>query len=328
LQIYLGAAYANDITQFGRNWQVNVQADAKFRANADDIGRLQVRNQAGDMVPLATLIDVRDVTGPGIVYRFNMYPTADFVSNPAPGRGSGDAIQLMEGIANRELPQTMGFEWTELALQQIKVSGDLLTKLVFPLAVVFVFMVLAAQYESWSMPLAILLIVPMCLLAALGGLWIYKSDINIFTQIGFIVLIALAAKNAILIVEFAKQLQQEGVDRYVAAVEACRVRLRPILMTSFAFILGVLPLLLGKGAGFEMRKSLGMAVFYGMLGVTVFGLIFTPLFYVLIDKIGSFFAKTPKGDEQSNQGPTRPSAALKRRRWWQQILNRSAKPSE
>ncbi|XZE21148.1 efflux RND transporter permease subunit [Pirellulaceae bacterium SH449] len=328
LQIYLGAAYANDITRFGRNWQVNVQADAKFRANAADIGRLQVRNQSGDMVPLATLIDVRDVTGPGIVYRFNMYPTADFVSNPAPGLGSGDAIQLMEGIANRELPKTMGFEWTELALQQIKVSGDLLTKLVFPLAVVFVFMVLAAQYESWSMPLAILLIVPMCLLAALGGLWIYKSDINIFTQIGFIVLIALAAKNAILIVEFAKQLQQEGADRYAAAVEACRVRLRPILMTSFAFILGVLPLLLGKGAGFEMRKSLGMAVFYGMLGVTVFGLIFTPLFYVLIDKMGSFFAKTPKGDEQSNQGLTRPSAAPKRRRWWQQILNRSAKPSE
>ncbi len=237
LQIYLGAAYANDITRFGRNWQVNVQAESRFRATAADIGRLQVRNMSGDMVPLATLIDIRDITGPGIVYRFNMYPTADYVSNPAAGLGSGDAMKLMEGIANRELPSTMSFEWSELALQQLIVSNDLLTKLVFPLAVAFVFMVLAAQYESWSMPLAILLIVPMCLLAAIGGLWIYRSDINIFTQIGFIVLIALAAKNAILIVEFAKQLQQEGMERTAAAIEACRVRLRPILMTSFAFIL-------------------------------------------------------------------------------------------
>lgn len=320
LQIYLGAAYANDITRFGRNWQVNLQADASFRATAADIGRLQVRNQAGDMVPLATLIELRDITGPGIVYRFNMYPTADFVSNPAPGLGSGDAMQLMEGIANRELPKTMGFEWTELALQQIKVNNDLLTKLVFPLAVAFVFMVLAAQYESWSMPLAILLIVPMCLLAAIGGLWIYSSDINIFTQIGFIVLIALAAKNAILIVEFAKQLQEEGTDRWSAAVEACRVRLRPILMTSFAFILGVAPLLLGKGAGFEMRKALGIAVFYGMLGVTIFGLVFTPLFYVLIDKLGTYFAKPNQSDEHYD--------TPKRSRWWQRLLNRMAKPSK
>ena len=320
LQIYLGAAYANDITRFGRNWQVNLQADAAFRASAADIGRLQVRNQEGDMVPLATLIELRDITGPGIVYRFNMYPTADFVSNPAPGLGSGDAMQLMEGIANRELPKSMGFEWTELALQQIKVNNDLLTKLVFPLAVAFVFMVLAAQYESWSMPLAILLIVPMCLLAAIGGLWIYSSDINIFTQIGFIVLIALAAKNAILIVEFAKQLQEEGADRWSAAVEACRVRLRPILMTSFAFILGVAPLLLGKGAGFEMRKALGIAVFYGMLGVTVFGLIFTPLFYVLVDKFGTYFAKSNQSDEHHD--------APKRSRWWQRLLNRVPKPSK
>ncbi|MFN7874573.1 MAG: efflux RND transporter permease subunit [Pirellula sp.] len=324
LQIYLGAAYANDITRFGRNWQVNVQADASFRATAADIGRLQVRNQAGEMVPLATLIELKDITGPGIVYRFNMYPTADFVSNPAPGLGSGDAIQLMEGIANRELPKTMGFEWTEMALQQIKVSKDLLTKLVFPLAVAFVFMVLAAQYESWSMPLAILLIVPMCLLAAIGGLWIYSSDINIFTQIGFIVLIALAAKNAILIVEFAKQLQDEGADRWSAAVEACRVRLRPILMTSFAFILGVAPLILGQGAGFEMRKALGIAVFYGMLGVTVFGLVFTPLFYVLIDWLGSYFAKSNKTDEHNGEHHSAP----KRLRWWQRLVNRTAKTSK
>jgi multidrug efflux pump len=287
LQIYLGSAYANDITRFGRNWQVSVQADSKFRANPADIGRLQVRNQRGEMVPLATLIDVRDVSGPGIVYRFNMNASADFVSNPAPGSGSGDTIGLMEELAKRELPSTMSFAWTELAYQQILVGKDLLTKLVFPLAVIFVFMFLAAQYESWSLPIAILLIVPMCLFAAVAGLWLTGSESNIFTQIGLVVLIALAAKNAILIVEFAKQLQDEGKDRNEAVIEACKVRLRPILMTSFAFILGVAPLMIGRGAGFEMRSSLGLAVFSGMLGVTFFGLIFTPVFYVLIDWLGS-----------------------------------------
>lgn len=287
LQIYLGSAYANDITRFGRNWQVSVQADSKFRANPADIGRLQVRNQRGEMVPLATLIDVRDVSGPGIVYRFNSNASADFVSNPAPGSGSGDTIGLMEEIAKRELPSTMSFEWTELAYQQILGGKDLLTKLVFPLAVIFVFMVLAAQYESWTLPVAILLIVPMCLFAAVAGLWLTGSESNIFTQIGLVVLIALAAKNAILIVEFAKQLQDEGKDRNEAVIEACKVRLRPILMTSFAFILGVAPLMIGRGAGFEMRSSLGLAVFSGMLGVTIFGLIFTPVFYVLIDRLGS-----------------------------------------
>ncbi len=313
LQIYLGAAYANDITRFGRNWQVNVQADAQFRATAADIGRLQVRNRSGDMVPLATLIEIKDITGPGIVYRFNMYPTADFVSNPAAGLGSSDAMQLMEGVANRELPGTMSYEWSELALQQKMVSEDTLTKLVFPLAVLFVFMVLAAQYESWSMPLAILLIVPMCLLAAIGGLWLYSSDINIFTQIGFVVLIALAAKNAILIVEFAKQLQDEGMERHMAALEACKVRLRPILMTSFAFILGVAPLLVGEGAGFEMRKSLGIAVFYGMLGVTIFGLVFTPLFYVLVDKTQALL-------DAKSSSPDSTSGARKHVPWWKRFF--------
>jgi multidrug efflux pump len=297
LQIYLGSAYANDITRFGRNWQVSVQADTPFRANPADIGKLQVRNQLGEMVPLATLIDVRDVSGPGIVYRFNMNASADFVSNPAPGSASGDTIGLMEQIAKRELPSSMSFEWTELAYQQILVGNDLLTKLVFPLAVVFVFMVLAAQYESWSLPIAILLIVPMCLLAAVAGLWLTGSESNIFTQIGLVVLIALAAKNAILIVEFAKQLQDEGKDRSEAVIEACKVRLRPILMTSLAFILGVAPLMIGRGAGFEMRSSLGLAVFSGMLGVTLFGLIFTPVFYVLIDSLGSS-RKSPEASEQ------------------------------
>jgi multidrug efflux pump len=284
LQVYLGSAYANDITRFGRNWQVNVQADANFRRTPADIGKLQVRNQNNEMVPLATLVDVHDISGPGIVTRFNMYPSADFIASPAPGQGTGDAIALMDGIAERELPSSMGFEWTELAYQQIAVGKDLLTKWVFPLAVLFVFLVLAAQYESWSMPMAILLIVPMCLLAAVAGLWLNGSENNIFTQIGLVVLIALAAKNAILIVEFAKQLQEEGKDRREAVIEACRVRLRPILMTSFAFILGVAPLILGRGAGFEMRYSLGLAVFSGMLGVTFFGIFFTPVFYDFIDR--------------------------------------------
>jgi multidrug efflux pump len=308
LQIYLGSAYANDITRFGRNWQVNVQADTQFRSNPVDIGRLKVRNQRGEMVPLATLIDVRDVSGPGIVYRFNMNASADFISNPAPGSGSGDTIGLMEEIAKRELPSTMSFEWTELAYQQIIVGKDLLTKLVFPLAVVFVFMVLAAQYESWSLPIAILLIVPMCLFAAVAGLWLTGSESNIFTQIGLVVLIALAAKNAILIVEFAKQLQEEGKERSEAVIEACKVRLRPILMTSFAFILGVAPLMIGRGAGFEMRRSLGLSVFSGMLGVTLFGLVFTPVFYVLIDRLGGSWKSNRATDvEGANSGPAKRS---------------------
>ncbi len=221
----------------------------------------------------------------------------------------------MEEIAVRELPSTMSFEWTEMAYQQILVGKDLLTKLVFPLAVVFVFMVLAAQYESWSMPMAILLIVPMCLLAAVAGLWISNSDNNIFTQIGLVVLIALAAKNAILIVEFAKQLQQEGASRREAAIEACRVRLRPILMTSFAFILGVAPLVVGRGAGFEMRQSLGISVFSGMIGVTLFGLFFTPVFYVMIDWLGSLTKQPVETKGESVQ-----ATAVPKKRWWEKLL--------
>ena len=282
LQINLGSSYANDFTRFGRNWQVNLQADAEYRMRTEDIGKLKVRTAAGDMVPLATLISISDVSGPGIVYRFNMYPSADLVASPGPGSSSGTAITLMEEISKRELPPSMGTEWTELAFEQIEASKDVLTKLVFPLAVVFVFLVLAAQFESWSMPLAILLIVPMCLLAALAGLWFTGMDNNIFTQIGLVVLIALAAKNAILIVEFAKQLQAEGMNLKEATVEACKARLRPILMTSFAFILGVVPLVTGLGAGYEMRFALGLAVFSGMLGVTFFGVLFTPVFNFVV----------------------------------------------
>jgi multidrug efflux pump len=282
LQVYLGSAYVNDITLFNRNWQVNVQADARYRLRPEDVGRLRVRNAAGDMVPLETMISVRDVAGPAIVNHYNSKPSAEISGNTGPGTSSGQAIVMMEQISRQELPAGMGFEWTELTFQQIKAGEDLLTKLVFPLAVVFVFLVLSAQYESWSLPLAIILIVPMCLLAAIAGIWLARMDNNIFTQIGLVVLVGLASKNAILIVEFAKELQDQGKAAREATLEACKLRLRPILMTSFAFILGVVPLVLAKGAGAEMRVALGVAVFSGMLGVTIFGIFFTPVFYVVI----------------------------------------------
>jgi multidrug efflux pump len=280
LQVYLGSAYVNDFTRFGRNWQVNLQADSGFRMRPEDIGRLKVRNKAGAMIPLATLVRVSDTTGPAIVNRYNMFPAAEINGAFAPGVGSGTGIALMETVANNELPSVMGLEWTELTLQQILAGNTAV--FVFALGALLVFMVLAAQYESWSLPMAIILIVPMCLLAAITGVWLVGSDNNIFTQVGLVVLIGLAAKNAILIVEFAKQLEDAGKPRFEATVEACKVRLRPILMTSFAFILGVVPLLLGHGAGAEMRFALGIAVFSGMLGVTFFGVFFTPVFYSVI----------------------------------------------
>jgi multidrug efflux pump len=280
LQIYLGSAYANDFTRFGRNWQVNVQADSSFRIRPEDVGKLKVRNAAGAMIPLATLLTVEDSTGPAIVNRYNMFQAAEINGNPAPGTSSGQATALMEEIAKQELPPGMGYQWTELTLQQILAGNT--APFVFALATLFVFLVLAAQYESWSLPFAIILIVPMCLLSAIGGIALAGMDNNIFTQIGFVVLIGLAAKNAILIVEFAKAREDEGADRVTAAIDACRLRLRPILMTSFAFALGVLPLVTGAGAGAEMRNPLGVAVFSGMMGVTGFGLLLTPVFYVVV----------------------------------------------
>jgi multidrug efflux pump len=280
LQIYLGSAYVNDFTRFGRNWQVNVQADAGFRVDPGDVGQLKVRNRDGAMVPLATLVKVRDITGPAIVNRYNMFPSAEIAGGTPPGVSSGQAISIIETLAGKELPSTMSFEWTELTLQQILAGNTAI--FVFILGAVLVFMVLAAQYESWSLPGAIILIVPMCLLAAIAGVWVVGSDNNIFTQIGLIVLIGLAAKNAILIVEFAKQTQDQGTPRFEAIIEAAKTRLRPILMTSFAFILGVLPLVTSAGAGSEMRFALGVAVFSGMLGVTLFGIFFTPVFYEVI----------------------------------------------
>ncbi len=282
LQTYLGSAYVNDFSLENRNWQVNVQADPSYRLTPDDIGQLEVRNAQGNRVPLRTLITVEDTTGPPLVNHYNLYPSAELNGNTAPGVSSSQGIEMMDQLAAKYLPSAMSSEWTELTYQQILASKDLLTKLVFPLGVVFVFLVLAAQYESWSLPLAIILIVPMCILAALTGIWLAGLSNDIFVQIGLVVLIGLAAKNAILIVEFARQLQNEGKPRVEATVDACRLRLRPILMTSFAFILGVVPLVLAKGAGAEMRFTLGLAVFSGMLGVTIFGIFFTPVFYSVI----------------------------------------------
>jgi multidrug efflux pump len=282
LQAYLGSVYVNDFSFQGRNWQVNIQADPSFRDKTPDIGRLEVRNAAGERVPLETYIKVKTTSGPAIVNHYNIYPSAEVNLIPAPGVSSGQLITRSEQLVGEQLPPGFGFEWTELALQQILAEKDFLTKIIFPLSVLFVFMVLAAQYESWSLPFAILLIVPMCLLAALIGVNFVKLDNSIFTQIGLITLIGLAAKNAILVVEFSKQLEDEGKSRIDAVVEASRVRLRPILMTAFAFILGVVPLVVAKGAGAEMRFALGVAVFSGMLGVTFFGLVFTPVFYDVI----------------------------------------------
>src|SRR5262249_28877709 len=242
----------------------------------------EVRNAKGTRVPMSTLINVRYDSGPAIVNHYNLYPSAEINGNPAPGTSSGQVIEIMDALGDAELPSTMGKEWTELTYQQILASTVLLWKLVFPLAVVFVLLVLAAQYESVSLPIAIILIVPMCLLAAIAGVWMVRGENNVFTQIGLVVLIGLAAKNAILIVEFAKQLQDQGTGRVEATIEASKLRLRPILMTSFAFILGVVPLVIAKGAGWEMRQALGIAVFSGMIGVTIFGIFFTPVFYVVI----------------------------------------------
>ena len=295
LQTYLGSSYVNDFTRFGRNWQVIAQADAGFRQKVSDIGRLKVRNASGGMVPVSSLVRVVDTAGPSIVNHYNLYPSAEINGNTSPGTSSGQAIALMEKIAADELPRTTVIEWTDLTYQQLLADKDLFTKLALPLSVVMVFLVLAFQYESWSLPMAVILIVPLCLLSAVAGIALRGMENNIFTQIGLVVLIALACKNAILIVEFAREIQaKQGKSAREAAVEACQLRLRPILMTSFAFILGVFPLVIAKGAGFEMRQALGTAVFWGMLGVTCFGLLFTPVFYTLIQRLTGQADAKPK----------------------------------
>ncbi|BAV75482.1 multidrug efflux RND transporter, permease protein MexF [Pseudomonas chlororaphis subsp. aurantiaca] len=280
LQVYLGSLYANDFNRFGRTYQVNVQAEQQFRLEAEQIGQLKVRNNKGEMIPLATFIKVSDTAGPDRVMHYNGFVTAEINGAAAPGYSSGQAEAAIEKLLKEELPNGMTYEWTELTYQQILAGNTAL--FVFPLCVLLAFLVLAAQYESWSLPLAVILIVPMTLLSAIAGVILSGGDNNIFTQIGLIVLVGLACKNAILIVEFAKDKQEEGLDPLAAVLEACRLRLRPILMTSFAFIMGVVPLVFSSGAGAEMRHAMGVAVFSGMLGVTFFGLLLTPVFYVLI----------------------------------------------
>ncbi|NID04760.1 efflux RND transporter permease subunit [Luteibacter jiangsuensis] len=280
MQAYLGSLYVNDFNRFGRTYQVNVSAEPAFRHEPSDIVGLKTRNAAGDLVPLGSFLTVRQTNGPDRVQHYNGFPTAEINGGPAPGYSTGQAQDAMEALVKANLPNGMSFEWTELTYQQILAGNTAV--LVFPLSVLLVFLVLASLYESLSLPLAVILIVPMVLLSAIFGVFITGGDNNIFTQIGLIVLVGLACKNAILIVEFAREAEIEGMNRVDAVLEAARLRLRPILMTSFAFIMGVVPLVTSHGAGAEMRHAMGVAVFSGMLGVTFFGLIFTPLFYVLI----------------------------------------------
>ena len=280
MQIYLGSLYVNDFNSFGRVYQVRVQADAPFRAESGDIGLLKTRNDRGDMVPLSSLVRVAPSYGPEMVVRYNGYTAADINGGPAPGYSSDQAKAAAERVAAETLPQGIKYEWTDLTYQQILAGNAGIW--VFPISVLLVFLVLAAMYESLTLPLAVILIVPMSILAALTGVWLTGGDNNIFTQIGLMVLVGLASKNAILIVEFARELELQGVKPLQAAIEASRLRLRPILMTSIAFIMGVVPLVLSVGAGAEMRQAMGIAVFSGMIGVTIFGIFLTPLFYVML----------------------------------------------
>ncbi|MGD9804945.1 MAG: efflux RND transporter permease subunit [Hyphomicrobiaceae bacterium] len=280
MQIYLGSLYVNDFNRFGRTYSVRVQADSQFRARADDIGQLKVRSKSGDMIPLSVLLKVQQASGPERAMRYNGFLSADVTGGPAPGYSSGQAQEAVERIAAETLPKGISFEWTELTYQEILAGNSAI--LIFPLSVFLVFLVLAALYESLTLPLSIIMIVPMGLLAAITGVWLTGGDNNIFTQIGLVVLVGLSAKNAILIVEFARELEFTGHTPLQAAVEASRLRLRPILMTSLAFIMGVVPLVLSSGAGAEMRQAMGIAVFYGMIGVTFFGIFLTPMFYVML----------------------------------------------
>jgi HAE1 family hydrophobic/amphiphilic exporter-1 len=300
LQAYIGSVYVNDFNLLGRTWRVTAQADGSHRENVEDVGRLWTRDNEGKMVPLGSIVTFRDITGAYRVPRYNLYPAAEVQGATLPGFSTGQAIAAMERLAAEMLPDGFDYDWTELAFQEKQASGPVL--LIFAASVLFVFLVLAALYESWLLPLAVVLIVPMCLLAAITGVQLRGLDNNILVQIGLVVLVGLAAKNAILIVEFAKQAEEEGRSRLEAVVEAARARLRPILMTSFAFILGVVPLALATGAGSEMRISLGTAVFWGMLGVTLFGLLFTPVFYVICrwlgDRLSRVFGPVPASSPQ------------------------------
>ncbi|AEG94625.1 efflux RND transporter permease subunit [Ramlibacter tataouinensis] len=305
MQAYLGSLYVNDFNRFGKTYQVILQADAGYRAKAEDIANLKVRNSRGEMVPLGSVLTVQPSFGPGTVGRHNGFYTADLNGAPKPGFSSGQAQAEMEQLLAEVLPRGMGYEWTELVYQE-KIAGNTMVY-IFPLCVLLVFLVLAATYESWTLPMAIVLIVPMCILSAIFGVWVSgllgePGDNNIFTQIAFVVLVGLACKNAILIVEFARELEDRGRSTVEAVVEACRLRLRPILMTSIAFIAGVVPLVLSTGAGAEMRRSMGVAVLSGMLGVTAFGLFLTPVFYVLLRSLPKRTARAPQQPQPMGGG--------------------------
>jgi multidrug efflux pump len=306
LQIYLGSLYVNDFNKFGRTFQVRVQADAPFRAHAEDIGLLKARNDRGEMVPLSSLLKMTQSYGPDQAIRYNAFPSADVNGGPAPGYSTGQAQAAVERIAAETLPRGISYEWTEITYQD-KIAGDTLF-IILPLSILLVFFVLAAQYESLTLPLAVLLIVPMGILSAIFGVWLTRGDDNIFTQISLIVLVGLACKNAILIVEFAHELELQGRSIYAAAIEAAHLRLRPILMTSIAFIAGVIPLILSTGAGAEMRHAMGVAVFSGMIGVTAFGLFLTPIFYVLLRTLASRFTSAkPGAGQHAGPAPTGPA---------------------
>ncbi len=299
LQYYLGGYYVNDFNRFGRTWQVNVQAEAPYRMTATGVRLLRVRNNKGEMIPLGTVAKIEDTTGPVLLTRYNMYPAAAIQGASLPTVSSGQVISMMEQVAAETLPKSIVPEWTELTYMQILAGSSAV--FAFIGAVVLVFLVLAAQYESWSMPLAVILVVPMCVLSAVVGVALARMDINIFVQVGFVVLVGLASKNAILVVEFARELRRiQGIGPFEAAVAASKTRLRPIVMTSFAFILGVAPLVVASGAGAEMRKTLGTAVFSGMLGVTLFGLLLTPVFYYVIDR---WFSDTPIPKQEIESTP-------------------------
>jgi HAE1 family hydrophobic/amphiphilic exporter-1 len=307
LQVYLGSEFVNNLNLFDRTFQVYAQADERFRENEGQIGTLQTRSTSGAMVPLSSVVNIRHTTGPWRVLRYNLYPAAEVQGDVKAGHSSGQALAAMEKIAHQVLPNGYGFEWTELSYQQ-KLAGNT-GMLVFGLAVVFVYLVLAALYESVSLPFSVILIVPMCILAAMIGVNLRGMSNSILTQVGLIVLVGLAAKNAILIVEFARQGElEDGLERHEAAAEAGRTRLRPILMTSFAFIFGVAPLAFATGAGAELRQALGVAVFFGMIGVTAFGLLFTPVFYVVFRNLGDRLPKA-KPREPRGQGKAEGQAA-------------------
>ena len=308
MRVFMGSAYVNDFNMFGRTYRVTAQADGDYRLDPESVSKIRVRNTDGQMVPLGSLVTFQEIAGPERVPRYNLFPSAEVRARRGRRQLGPGAARSCATLARDKLPQGITYEWTDLSYQEAKVGRT--GYYIFVLSVIFVFLALSAQYESWSLPLAIMLIVPMCLFSAAFGVWLHGREINILTQIGFVVLIALAAKNAILIVEFARQLEEQGKDTVSAAVEACRLRLRPILMTSLAFTLGVVPLYLAVGAGAEMRIALGTAVFWGMIGVTLFGLIFTPVFYVVIRRLTG--GKLAPARREAPMHRSRPSAATAR----------------